>query len=89
MRTRERHKVGTPGCNDVLTLQRATDGIGEMGALGHIGFRLQQPESLDALAAAVEAAGGTVEDKGFFTPDEPYVFAKDPDGYVLELWFEP
>jgi catechol 2,3-dioxygenase-like lactoylglutathione lyase family enzyme len=83
--------IGTPGCNDVISLQQAKDGdaIGEMGALGHIGFRLQQPEDLAVLAEAVEAAGGTVSDTGHFTPDEPYVFARDPDGYVIELWYEP
>jgi catechol 2,3-dioxygenase-like lactoylglutathione lyase family enzyme len=81
--------LGTPGCNDVLTLQSGTDGIGEMGALGHIGFRLQRPEKLEDLAAAVVEAGGTVDDEGFFTPESPYVFARDPDGYVIELWFEP
>jgi hypothetical protein len=37
----------------------------------------------------VTEAGGTVTDSGHFTPDEPYVFTKDPDGYVIELWYEP
>jgi hypothetical protein len=60
-----------------------------MGHLGHIGFRLQEPQDPEALARAVEEAGGIVTDKGFFTPEEPYVFVKDPDGYVLELWYEP
>ena len=82
--------IGTPGCNDVISLQIAQPaGIGDMGHLGHIGFRLQAPEDLETLARAVEDAGGTVTEKGFFTPDEPYVFAKDPDGYVIELWYEP
>jgi len=83
-------EITTPGCHDVISLQKAKDGAtGEMGLLGHIGFRLQSPEDIEALAAAVEAAGGTVADKGHFTPEEPYVFAKDPDGYVIELWYEP
>jgi catechol 2,3-dioxygenase-like lactoylglutathione lyase family enzyme len=83
--------IGTPGCHDVVTLQQSKNGdaVGEMGALGHIGFRLQKQEDVEAVAAAVVAAGGTVTDKGRFTPDEPYVFAKDPDGYVIELWYEP
>ena len=82
--------IGTPGCHDVISLRLAEDGrIGDMGHLGHIGFRLRAPEDIDALAQAVEEAGGTVTDKGHFTPEEPYVFAKDPDGYVIELWYEP
>jgi catechol 2,3-dioxygenase-like lactoylglutathione lyase family enzyme len=82
--------IGTPGCHDVISLQKATDGnTGEMGMLGHIGFRLQKQDDVETIAAAVVAAGGTVTDKGHFTPDEPYVFAKDPDGYIIELWYEP
>lgn len=83
--------IGTPGCHDVISLQQKRDGagIGDMGALGHIGFRLQAQEDVQTLADAVVAAGGTVTDSGHFTPDEPYVFAKDPDGYVIELWYEP
>jgi catechol 2,3-dioxygenase-like lactoylglutathione lyase family enzyme len=82
--------IGTPGCHDVITLQKATDGrTGDMGMLGHIGFRLQNQEDLDVVAAAVVTSGGTVADTGHFTPDEPYVFAKDPDGYTIELWYEP
>jgi len=82
--------IGTPGCHDVISLQLAKDGdIGDMGHLGHIGFRLQKPEDLEALAEAVVAAGGTVAGTGHFTPDEPYIFAKDPDGYTIELWYEP
>jgi catechol 2,3-dioxygenase-like lactoylglutathione lyase family enzyme len=81
--------IGTAGCNDVITLQKTDGSTGDMGALGHIGFRLQRAEALDAIIAAVEAAGGTVVEKGHFTPDEPYVFARDPDGYAIELWYEP
>lgn len=89
-RTADSAEIGTPGCHDVISLQRSSDGhTGDMGLVGHIGFRLQQPEDIEALALAVEQAGGTVTDKGFFTPEEPYVFAKDPDGYVIELWYEP
>lgn len=25
---------------------------------------------------------------GEFVPGEPYVFASDPDGYEVELWYE-
>jgi catechol 2,3-dioxygenase-like lactoylglutathione lyase family enzyme len=82
--------IGTPGCNDVISLQLARDTvIGDMGSLGHIGFRLQRAEDIETIADAVRAAGGTVTDSGHFTPEEPYVFAKDPDGYTIELWYEP
>jgi hypothetical protein len=65
---------------DVISLQLAGEGAtGEMGHLGHIGFRLKAPGDLEALAKAVEEASGTVADRAS-SPEEPYVFAKDPDG---------
>jgi hypothetical protein len=36
----------------------------------------------------VAAAGGRVKSQGEFCPGEPYVFAADPDGYEIEIWFE-
>jgi catechol 2,3-dioxygenase-like lactoylglutathione lyase family enzyme len=82
--------LGTPGCHDVMTIQQSQDAnIGEMGALGHIGFRLQRAEDPKAIAKAFEDAGGKVTETGHFTPEEPYVFGLDPDGYVIELWYEP
>ena len=83
-------EIGTPGCHDVITLRLSNDGpTGDMGALEHIGFRLRKAEELSVIATAVVDAGGTVTKQGHFTPEEPYVFAADPDGYTIELWFEP
>jgi catechol 2,3-dioxygenase-like lactoylglutathione lyase family enzyme len=82
--------IGTPGCSDVISLQAAPKRAnGDMGALGHIGFRLRRQEALQTIVDAVVGAGGNVDDSGHFTPDEPYVFTRDPDGYVIELWYEP
>jgi catechol 2,3-dioxygenase-like lactoylglutathione lyase family enzyme len=82
--------IGTPGCNDVISLQLSREPVtANMGALGHIGFRLQKQEDLQTIIDAVKQAGGTVTESGHFTSDEPYVFAEDPDGYVIELWYEP
>ena len=39
-------------------------------------------------AKAVVDAGGTIEDQGEFVPGEPYLFARDLDGYLFEIWFE-
>jgi ketosteroid isomerase-like protein len=54
----------------------------------HLGFRLVRPGDIDAAAAAVRTAGGEVIEQGEFVPGEPYLFARDPDGYVVEIWFE-
>jgi catechol 2,3-dioxygenase-like lactoylglutathione lyase family enzyme len=74
----------------VIVLIRTEDGLtGSTGQLAHFGFRLVSREDPDTLAERVVDAGGTVLDKGRFrTSGEPYVFARDPDGYEIELWFE-
>lgn len=53
------------------------------------GFRLMNADDIDAAAAAIEQAGGTIVNKGEFCPGEPYVFFNDPHGYGVEIWYEP
>jgi catechol 2,3-dioxygenase-like lactoylglutathione lyase family enzyme len=67
---------------------RDPDKVGTSGGIAHFGFRLQDPSDVGAAAQAVEAAGGTVKSQGEFCPGEPYVYAADPDGYAIEIWFE-
>lgn len=83
-------EFGVPGCHDVITLSRAEEDVtGDTGQLAHFGFRLVGAEDPDFLAAAVESAGGTVIEKGRFqSGGDPYLFARDPDGYAIELWYE-
>ena len=82
--------INTPGANDIITLtQESGDDIGTLGGgLSHFGFRLTSPDDIDAAAKAIEAAGGTVAERGEFVPGEPYLFARDPDGYAIEIWYE-
>ncbi len=82
--------INTPGANDIMTLVEETgDDIGALGGgLSHFGFRLESPDDIAAAAEAIDAAGGTVVERGEFVPGEPYLFAKDPDGYSVEVWFE-
>jgi catechol 2,3-dioxygenase-like lactoylglutathione lyase family enzyme len=81
-------QVQTPGSRDVIVFEHAPAAAGRPGGVAHIGFRLQSPSDIDAAAAAVEAAGGTVKEAGEFCPGEPYLFAEDLDGYVVEIWYE-
>jgi catechol 2,3-dioxygenase-like lactoylglutathione lyase family enzyme len=81
-------EIGTPGAHDVITLERRpADQVQPLPT--HIGFRLIEPVAKEELAAAVERAGGTVKEQGEFRPGMPYVFALDPDGHEIEIWFEP
>ena len=59
---------------------------GMSGGIAHFGFRLIDPADIDAAARAVTRAGGTILNQGEFVPGEPYFFARDPDGYEIEIW---
>jgi hypothetical protein len=72
----------------VLVFERDAPKAGKTGGVLHVGFRLTRPADIDAARTAVEAAGGIVMDTGEFVPGEPYLFASDPDGYTIELWYE-
>jgi catechol 2,3-dioxygenase-like lactoylglutathione lyase family enzyme len=83
-------EFGTPGAHDVIVLMRAKSRAvtGKTGQLEHFGFRLKSKDDPDEVAAAVGHAGGTVISKGHFPGGGPFVFARDLDGYEIELWFE-
>ena len=81
-------QLQTPGTRDVLVFETNPKLAGKAGGVAHFGFRLQDPNDIDAAARAVVEAGGVVKDKGEFVPGEPYLFATDPDGYEIEIWFE-
>lgn len=81
-------QLQTPGTRDVLVFEEEKRKAGKRGGIAHFGFRLQSPEDIDAAVVAVKNAGGTVKEQGEFVPGEPYLFAMDPDGYEIEIWFE-
>ena len=81
-------QLQTPGARDVLVLEEDPERAGRAGGIAHFGFRLIDPADIDRARKAVEAAGGTVREYGEFVPCEPYLFAIDPDGYELEIWYE-
>jgi catechol 2,3-dioxygenase-like lactoylglutathione lyase family enzyme len=81
-------QLQTPGTRDVLVFEEKPKIAGKIGGVAHFGFRLQNPKDIDAAAKAVKEAGGVVKEQGEFVPGEPYLFATDPDGYEIEIWFE-
>jgi len=78
----------TPGARDVLVFERQTSRSRGTGSIAHFGFRLTDPNDIAVAARAVIDAGGSVEDQGEFCPGEPYLFVRDRDGYLVEIWFE-
>ena len=81
-------QLQTPGSRDVIVLERKPRQAGKAGGVIHFGFRLTRAQDIEAAVAAVKQAGGRVKSSGEFVPGEPYVFATDPDGYEVELWYE-
>jgi catechol 2,3-dioxygenase-like lactoylglutathione lyase family enzyme len=81
-------QLQTPGARDALVLEEAPERAGPGGGIAHFGFRLISPDDSAAARSAVEAAGGTIREQGEFVPGEPYLFALDPDGYEIEIWYE-
>lgn len=82
-------QVKGPGPNDVLAFDRDPGAAGRPGGIAHFGFRLEKPEHLDAAVDAALSAGASLESRGEFAPGVPYAFVRDPDGYTVELWWEP
>lgn len=81
-------QLQTPGTRDVLVFEKKPARAGKTGGIAHVGFRLKNPKDIDAAARAVTKAGGRVKEQGEFVPGEPYLFAMDPDGYEIEIWYE-
>ena len=56
-------QLQTPGARDVLVFEKQPTRAGKSGGIAHFGFRLQNPEDIDAAARAVKKAGGTVKER--------------------------
>ena len=78
----------TPGTRDVLVFEQDEGPARGNASITHFGFRLTDPRDIAAAAQAVTDAGGSIEEKGEFAPGEPYLFARDRDGYLVEIWYE-
>ena len=81
-------QMQTPGSRDVLVFEKNARKAGKAGGVLHFGFRLTQERDIEAARAAVKAARGKITSTGEFVPGEPYLFAEDPDGYTIEIWYE-
>ena len=81
-------QLQTPGSWDVLVFEERPSEAGPAGGVLHFGFRLLHEDGLANAEEIVQDAGGTIVEKGEFVPGEPYLFVKDPDGYIVELWYE-
>ena len=81
-------QMQTPGSRDVLVFEKNEEKAGRAGGVLHFGFRLTNEKDIGAARDTVKNAGGKITDTGEFIPGEPYLFAEDPDGYTIEIWYE-
>lgn len=79
----------TPGAHDAIVFELKPEPPVSDGGIAHFGFRLQHPEDIEDAVAAVEEAGGEILSQGESRPGEPYVYFRDPNGYEVEIWYEP
>ena len=79
--------LNTPGTHDSLALHlvHGDERVGASGGYEHFGITVVDRTSLDEAIAAVEAAGGTLVDRGQHPSGAPYAYVRDPDGYVIEI----
>jgi catechol 2,3-dioxygenase-like lactoylglutathione lyase family enzyme len=82
-------QLQTPGSHDAIVLDESLEKKGEAGGIAHFGFRLAHPNDIHTAIESIQLAGGQVIEQGAFSPGEPYVFFSDPDGYEIEIWYEP
>lgn len=78
----------TPGANDVIALVEDKENAGKQGGVQHFGFRLTAPDDINDAVENIKKAGGKILSTGEFSPGFPFVFALDPDGYEIEIWYE-
>jgi len=62
--------------------------IGRTGGIAHFGFRLKDAKDIDEMNKRIIKAGGIIIEKGEFVKGSPYLFFRDPDGYIVEVWYE-
>jgi catechol 2,3-dioxygenase-like lactoylglutathione lyase family enzyme len=82
-------QVQTPGSRDVIVFETIPGSAGKPGGILHFGFRLRNPADISLAAQKVVEGGGTIKEQGEFVPGAPFLFAIDPDGYEVEIWWEP
>ncbi|MDX2029695.1 MAG: VOC family protein [Blastocatellia bacterium] len=81
-------QVISPRGHDVIAFEYDPVNAGESKGINHFGFRLINSADIDKAVEEVERAGGTVIKKGEFAPGCPFAYIHDPDGYMIEIWYE-
>ncbi len=82
-------QLTTPGCHDVLVFEERDPNLtGTSGGIAHFGYRAKQPSDVHEIRKKLLELKAEIVDEGQFLPGSPYIFFKDPDGYLIEVWYE-
>jgi catechol-2,3-dioxygenase len=83
-------QLTTPGTHDILVFEETDEKkhIGRSAGIAHFGFRLRTQKGINAIKQKITEINAEVVDEGEFVPGSPYIFFKDPDGYIIEVWYE-
>lgn len=82
-------QMTTPGCNDIIVFEENTEkATGDTGGIAHVGFRLKDPADMGDMIKKIISGGAVIMKQGEFVPGSPFVFFRDPDGYLVEVWYE-
>jgi catechol 2,3-dioxygenase len=87
-RTEKSLVLQTPNTHDMLALELRTQSYPQAGVL-HFGFRLQTPEDLNEAITLALQFGGKLLKRGEFAKNSPFAYLADPEGYKIELWYQP
>jgi catechol 2,3-dioxygenase-like lactoylglutathione lyase family enzyme len=83
----------TPGAHEILTINASSEGkenVGKMGGVAHFGFRLIEPVEMSKIQKAITQLGGKpISEGGSIEKGRLYAIATDPDGYEVEVFWEP
>ena len=72
------------GTDNVIALQQGADAP-KTDKIDHFGFQLAAEADRELAVEEVVAAGGRFVERGTHGPGSPYVYVRDPDGYMIEL----
>ncbi len=81
-------QMTTAGNNDIIVFEEKQQVTGSSGDIAHFGFRLKEAGDIEEIINRIHKAGGTIIEQGEFVPGSPYVYFNDPDGYIIEVWYE-
>ena len=75
--------VGIPGGDSAIGLLLEPESAGQ--GPRHIGFHVDHALDRDEVLRGIEAAGGSVVERGEHGPGVPFARVADPDGNVIEI----